>query len=289
MRARSTAATAAGAVALLLAFAGCGSSAPKQPPTATLTRAAYVSSAAPGYKMTMSLRETVPNAGQVTVTGNGGFNLVPRREGSMTMHLTLPAAATAGLGNLQMQAVFVPGTIYMKLPLQLSARLPGGKPWLLINLNQLGKAAGIPGLGQLANASSSLSNPGQYLQFLRATSGTVKNLGPATVNGVDTTHYRAVIDLAKLPNAVPASERAAVRQLVAALKSRGTTQLPMDSWIDSAHLIRRLAMNYSQPINGQQAHVALQVDFIGYGRQPSPTVPPASQTQNLLALTGGQP
>jgi hypothetical protein len=198
-------ATAGCAGALLLA--GCGSSAPKQPPTATLSRAAYVSSAAPGYKMTMSLRETVPNAGQVTVTGNGGFNIVPKREGFMTMHLVLPAAATAGLGNLQMQAVFVPGTIYIKLPPQLATRLPGGKPWLLINLNQLGKAAGIPGLGQLTSTSSSLSNPGQYLQFLRATTtGMVKDLGQATVDGVKTTHYRAVVDLAG-----PADGRAAAR------------------------------------------------------------------------------
>jgi hypothetical protein len=76
---------------------------------------------------------------------------------------------------------------------------------------------------------------------------------------------------------------------VSVLRSRGTTQLPLDSWVDSGHLIRRIAMTYSQPINGQQANVALQVDFVQYGPQPAPTVPPASQTQNLLALTGGRP
>jgi hypothetical protein len=210
----------------------------------------------------------------------------------MTMQLAIPSAASAGLGNLQMQAVFVPGTIYVKLPPQLAARIPGGKPWLQINLSQLGQAAGIPGLSSLINSSSSLNNPGQYLDFLRAAAnGTVKDLGQATVNGVTTTHYHAVLDLAKLPNAVPPGSRPAVQQLVNALRSRGAAaQIPIDTWIDSAHLVRRIALAYAQPIaNGQSANVALQMDFVNYGPQPAPAVPPASQTQNLLALTGGRP
>jgi hypothetical protein len=275
-------------------IAGCGSSSKqtaKQPPTATLTRAAYVSSTTPGYRAVISLKENVPSVGQITATGTGAFQLKPRHEGSMVMRLSIPSAASSGLGTLQMQAVYVPGTIYMKLPPQLARRIPGGKPWLLINLNQLGKAAGIPGLGSLANSSSSLNNPAQYVDYLRATTdGTVRNLGQATINGVNTTHYHAVIDLNKLPNVVPASSRASVRQLVAALKKRGTkTQLPIDAWIDSAQRIRRVVITYTVPINGQQASLTTQVDFVQYGPQPAPTIPPASQTQNLLSLAGKQP
>ena len=287
------AAASAGAVALMLA--GCGSSSnqssSKQPPTATLTRAAYVSSNAPGYRAAISLKETVPRVGVITATGNGAFRLTPKREGSMTMQLKIPSAASSGLGSLQMQVVSVPGTIYMKLPPQLASRVPGGKPWLLINLNQLGKAAGIPGLGSLANSSSSLNNPGQYVSYLRATTdGTVRNLGQATINGVQTTHYHAVIDLNKLPNVVPASSRASVQQLVAALKKRGTkTQLPIDAWIDSSQKIRRMVITYNEPVNGQQISITTQVDFLQYGPQPAPTVPPASQTQNLLSLAGSTP
>lgn len=282
--------TACAAALLVAACGSSSSSSSKPPPTAALTRAAYVSAAAPGFRFTMNLKETVPSAGQITATGTGGFNVTPRREGAMTMQFSIPAAASQGLGNLRIDAVFVPGTIYMKLPAALTSKLPGGKPWLSINLNQLGRAAGIPGLGSLISGSTSLSNPGQYLQYLRATTnGSVKDLGQATVNGVSTTHYHAVIDLAKLPNVVPPASRATVRQLVAALRSHGTTQLPVDSWIDSNHLIRRFAMNYSQTLNGQKVNVNLRMDFVQYGRQPAPTVPPASQTQNLLALTGGKP
>ncbi len=291
MRGKLKAAATLGAAALLIA--GCGSSSPsaKQPPTATLTRAAYVSGSAPGYKALISLRENVPGAGAITATGHGAFTIVPTHEGSMTMQLSIPSAAAAGLGSLTMQAVFVPGSVYMKLPPQLASKIPGGKPWLLINLSQLGKAAGIPGLGSLASGSSSLNNPAQYVDYLRAAaSGTVRNLGTATVDGVSTTHYHAIIDLSKLPSVVPASSRAAVQQLVAALRQRGSaTQLPMDAWIDSAHLVRRVVTSYSEPVNGQQVSVTVQVDLTQFGPQPAPTVPPASQTQNLLSLTGGKP
>ena len=277
-------------------IAGCGSSSSqsssaKQPPTATLTRAAYVSSTAPGYRAVISLKENLPSVGQITATGTGAFQLKPKHAGTMVMRLSIPSAASSGLGTLQMQVVYVPGTIYMKLPPQLASRIPGHKPWLLINLNQLGKAAGIPGLGSLANSSSSLNNPAQYVQYLRATTnGTVRNLGKATINGVSTTHYHAVIDLNQLPSVVPASSRASVQQLVATLKKRGTkTQLPIDAWIDSSQRIRQVVTTYTVPVNGRQARITTQVDFVQYGPQPAPTVPPASQTQNLLSLAGAQP
>ena len=108
-----------------------------------------------------------------------------------------PSTSSAGLSNLQLEAVIVPGSIYMKLPPQLASRIPGGKPWVQITLSQLGKAAGIPGLGSLINGSSSLTNPGQYLDYLRvAANGTVHDRGQATLNGVKTTHYQAIVDLA---------------------------------------------------------------------------------------------
>jgi hypothetical protein len=273
-----------------LALAGCGSSSSHSSgQTVSLTRAAYISGGAQGTKVLMSMQETIPGAGAVTMTANGAFSNAPR-EGAMTMHMTIPSAAAtqAGLGSLNVQAVLVPGTVYMKMPPQIAAKIPGGKPWWRINLNQAAKLAGIPGLSSLMSSTSSLNDPGQYLDFLRATSnGSVKNLGPATVNGSQTTHYRARIDLAKLPNAVPAARRAAVQQLVATLRQRGLTPsgFPVDAWIDSSNLIRQMQMAYAQPLpGGQSANVAMKMDYLAYGPQPKPTAPPQGQTLDLLAL-----
>jgi hypothetical protein len=275
-----------------VALAACGSSSSTSTThTVSLTRAAFVSGSSPGSKIAMTMQESVPGVGQIAMTANGNFSTASRT-GAMTMRMTLPsaAAAQAGIGTLQMQVVLVPGTFYMKLPASLASKIPGGKPWWKINLNQVGKLAGIPGLSSLMSGTSNLSDPGQYVNFLRATSnGSVKNLGSATVNGMNTTHYRARIDFAKLPNAVPANERAAAQQLVAALQKRGVAPrgLPVDAWIDSKNLIRRVRLAYAQPLpNGQSANVAIKVDYLDYGPQPAPTVPPASQTLDLFKLLG---
>ena len=254
----------------------------------SLVRAANVSTAAAGYRATMALHETVPGVGGIDMTATGSFSPAAHA-GAMSMQMQLPPSA--GLGTLQLQMVLGRSAIYMKLPPQLATKLPSGKPWIYVNLDQAGKAVGIAGLGSLVTGTSSLSDPGQYLSFLRATSaGSVKDLGPATVNGVPTTHYHAELDLAKLPEAVPAAERPTVRQLVAALANKGAAhQIPVDAWIDSSHLIRRIQMAFSEPLGttGQTAAIALTENVTQYGPQPAPAVPNARQTVNLLSLTQG--
>lgn len=275
-----------------VAVAGCGSSSSTSgTKTISLTRAAYVSAGARGYKALVSLQENIPSAGLIRMTGTGSFSL-PSHSGSMTMQMSIPSAAAGqlGLGSLTLQAVMVPKAFYVKLPAALASKIPGARPWWEINLNQAGKLAGIPGLSSLMSGTSNINDPGQYLDFLRATaSGSVKDLGPATVDGVPTTHYRAAIDFGKLPNAVPASDRPGIQRLIATLQSRGALahRFPVDAWIDSSHLIRRIQMTYNQPLgSGTAAAVSMRVDFVDYGPQPAPQIPPKNQTVDLLTLFG---
>ncbi len=274
--------------ALMLAACGGSSSSPAGQ-SVSLTRAAYVSAGARGYKAVMSMQESLPGAGQITMNGTATFTL-PSHAGTMNMQMTIPGAAAqqAGLASLPIQAVLVPGTIYMKFPPQLAQKLPGAKPWWEINLAQAGKLAGIPGISSLMSGTSNLNDPGRYLYFLRATSdGSVKDLGKETINGVSTTHYRARVDLAKLPNVVPAGERSGIEQLISVLKKRGavpSSGYPVDTWVDSHNLIRQLVMSYSQQLSGQTANLALKMDFVDYGPQPAPQIPPADQTVNLIKL-----
>lgn len=270
-------------------LAGCGSaSSSTSGQTVSLTRAADVSAGAHGYKAVISVRESLPSLGQLTVNGAGSFSS-SAHTGSMTMQMGIPSAAAqqAGLGNARFQVVFVSGTLYMKMPPQLAEKVPGAKPWWQINLGQAGKLAGVPGLSSLVNGTSSESDPGQYLYFLRATAaGSVKNLGQETINGVSTTHYRADIDLQKLPDAVPARDRAGVEQLTAALQQRVglPSGLPMNVWIDSQQLIRQIESSFTETVNGQSVTIALKENFVDYGAQPAPQIPPPDQTINLVTL-----
>jgi hypothetical protein len=201
------------------------------------------------------------------------------------MDMSLPSSVRTG--PLQIQMVLDRSTLYMKLPPRLSSEIPGGKPWVYINLEQVGQAAGLPGLGVLARSSSSLSDPAQYLSVLRATSvGSVNDLGQVTVNGVRTTHYSAEVDLSKLPDVVPASSRPAIEQLVTALEQRGvTSRMPIQAWIDSSNLIRRIQVAVSEPVdNGQSLTMSLTENFLDYGPQPAPAIPSPDESTNALSL-----
>jgi hypothetical protein len=284
-RARGIAVAALVAAALV---AGCGGSSGsgKVATVNDLTRAADVSSSAPGFKVVMTMHETVPSAGQVTMTARGSFSPA-RHAGALTMQMALPPSVATG--TVQLQMVLDRTTMYVKLPAQYAGKIPGAKPWLYANLDQIGKAEGIPGLGSLLSSTSSLNNPGQYLTFLRATAvGSIKDLGQATINGVSTTHYSAVVDLAKLPSTVPAAQRQSVEQLVETFKQRGIeTQMPINAWIDSSHLIRRVQIAYTAPLNGQTLTADVSEDFLQYGPQPAPAVPSPEESTNLLSLING--
>lgn len=278
-------------MAIVVAACGGSSSGSQSSVASTaLTRAAYVSSAASGYKATMRLRETVGSL-RIVMTGAGSFSPT-HHSGSLVFMLNAPAAVGSPIRHpIRMKAVYSGADVYFRMP-ALVSKLPAGKPWLALDASKLAKAEGIPGLSSLLSGTSSLNDPGRYLAYLRATSsGSVQNLGQATIGGVNTTHYHAEIDLSKLMNAVPASARKGVEQLVAALEKKQTaTTIPVDAWIDGSSLVRRLAIRYAQqvPSIGQSATVSLRMDFVDYGPQPKPRLPPASKTTSLVALLHGQ-
>lgn len=240
-----------------------------------------MSTSAAGYKMTMSITESV--AGKtIDISATGGFDVHPR-QGSMLMNMSLAGQ------TFPIQLVLANNTIYEELPSQVTSQLPGGKPWISLNLGELGTLAKVPGLSSLMSSDSSFTNPGQYMDFLKAaSSGSIQNLGQTTIGGVQTTHYRAQLDLSKLASAVPAATRPAVEKMVTALKQRvHASYSPINVWIDQADLIRQLQMNVGATVNGRSVSSSITENITAYGTQPAPTVPPPSQTTDILSLIKG--
>jgi hypothetical protein len=271
-----------------LAMAGCGSAAStggsSQSPSQVIKRAAYVSSSAAGYRVAINLQEgSTAIGGDVVGTGTGSFNL-PKRAGKLTLNLNLPGSLSAA-GTLSVQEIISGQKLYVKLPSQVASKLPGAKPWIEIDLDQLGHAAGIQNLTSLFGGSGS-TNPGQFLQYLRATSsGGVRKLGTGSVDGVQATHYRASIDLLRAPAAAPAAARASLRQSVSNLeKLTGLRTIPVDVWVDSQHLVRRVTMDYTLKVSGQSVRSQLRLDFLSYGPQPVPPVPSPGQVTSAGSL-----
>jgi hypothetical protein len=291
---------AAAVAAAALAVAGCGSSSTTSSGTgamigsSAISRAANISGAAKGEKVAYTLTESLPSVGKLTMTGTGAFNTSPQ-QGEMSMNISIPGIASLGsqaasLSQLPLTLVIDNKTIYAKLPSALSSKFStftGGKSWVSINLAQFAASSKVPGLSNLLSGQgSSPMNPAASLQQLKAASANgITKVGTATVNGVSTTEYKASLDLSKLSSTLPAAQRKVLKQQLAiASKQMGLTQIPFEVYIDSANLIRRLTMDISYSVNGTKVPASLQMDFLAYGAQPAPTVPAASDTDDLTSL-----
>lgn len=274
-----------------LGVAGCGSS------TVTnvidpVAKAATISNRAPGMRMNMLMRiSSAALPVPITGTGSGSVNTVGHTGTfDLTMNFgSIPQVAQAlGTSNLRIDEILDGLNIYLKLPAALTSRAPTlhGKPWMKINLASAGKALGVSGLSSLFNNPTS-TDPSQMLRYLRATSGGVHKVGTQTVDGFQTTEYRAQIDLSRVPNAFPAASRAQVRQTITQLEQITHVRfMPMTVWIDQQHLVRRLQFAFSETVSGQSLSIGATVDIPQYGPQPTPQLPPASQVADLSSALG---
>jgi hypothetical protein len=285
MRKRLMAATWVGAVGTAGALlSACGTASTIDP----VARAASVSTAAPGFTMKLSMQ--LSGSGLPTTingTGSGAFD-VRDHAGALQLDMKLPSSpqlvAVLGSSTLHFEVIERGLTMYMKLPAGMSSKLPGARPWMKLDLSKAAASAGLSGLTSLASNPVS-SDPSQLLQYLRAT-GKVSDAGIEQVDGRTTTHYAATVQLDKVADAVPAAQRQAVKQASATLERlTGQRSLPVDVWVDSAHLVRRYAMAFDENLpTGQAMSIRMTMDIPTYGPQRAPAVPPASQVLDATAL-----
>jgi hypothetical protein len=245
-------------------------------PSVELAASAARTSHAKSARMAMTMRMTVPPTGQTIVAHANGVVGFRSRDGELTMNMTIP-----GAGVIRMREVMVWPVIYMHSPL-FAAGLHG-KQWMKLDLAKIERAHGV-NLNALTSTSS--SDPTQMLQTLENESDSLQNLGVATVRGVQTVHYHAVIDLDKAAKNAPAAMRAAVQKSDARLVAMlGTHRMPMDVWIGQDHLVRRLAYHMALPIasTGDTMSMDVKLDMFDFGVPVHVTAPPAGQVAALPA------
>jgi hypothetical protein len=275
------------AVLAVVAFAAFGSSSNNSvdPVAVAATR----STSTPGFKMLMNMKISSPALpAAVTGSGTGSFDSKDH-SGTFTLTLVLPKTpaltGTLGTNQLKLNEIFHGGTIYMQLPAVLRGALgeTPGKTWIALNL---AKVSGVPGLGSLTGNPAS-SDPSEMLQYLRAAGSNVSVVGHEVVDGVPTTHYHAGLSLSGLSKALPAAERAALQQALSKLRQQAhVNQIPVDAWVDSNHLVRRIQMNVNPSTQGQSVNEQITIDIPQYGPQSAPAVPPASEVQTLNVPAG---
>ena len=170
--------------------------------------------------------------------------------------------------------------MYMKFDF-LRRTVPQAKPWVVIDLEKVGRQMGFD-LGALMQAGQ--PDPGQQLEWLRG-SGQMEEVGDEDVRGVETTHYRGVVDLVKAaeqfrgPRADAA--RRSVRQLV---RFTGHSTIPMEVWIDEDSLVRRMRWTQTLPQGAAQSRMTMTMDVFDFGAPVAIARPPAQDVMTLEQL-----
>ncbi|MFI5009189.1 MAG: hypothetical protein ACHQDY_02830 [Solirubrobacterales bacterium] len=271
---RSNAIAALGAMAALVAggvaVSGCGASATLDP----IARAAEVSSQQTGVTIAMSMQFSSPAlpGGSYAITANGSFD-ERAHTGQMTMDLSgVPGLSSLpGGGDGQVRIVMVYPDIYMNMPF-LAGKLPEGKTWMKLDI---GKAAAAAGVDSSSLSSLDQSDPTQFLEYLRGSSGGVVSFGSETIEGVPTTHYHGTLELSRVLSKLPGSEQAAAK---AALEKLGTGDaFPVEVWIDAQGRVRRMEMSLGGAGATAGLSATITIDFKSYGAVPPVVPPPAGE------------
>lgn len=277
-----------------VAMSGCGASATLDP----IARAAEVSSQQQGARFALTTQFSSPALpGGFSITAHGSID-ERTRSGEMSMDLSgIPgAAALSGGGSGTMRMIFQYPVIYMSAPF-LAGQLPEGKTWMKLDLTKAAQAAGVD-LSQLSSFNQ--TDPTQFLEYLRASSGGVTKVGGETVDGVPTTHYQATLQLSSVLDRLPASEQSAAKAELEKLGNAGA--IPVDVWVDAQGRVRRIQMTVATNLPTGAAGTAgagggvsgtITMDFSSYGAVPPIVPPPASEVFDASSIAaaglgGGQ-
>jgi hypothetical protein len=246
---------AAGVAALAVGLSGGGGGAGA---AKRVVLAADVTTKQPGVKYTLSMSGDLAGH-DFDVDSSGALNFGPPLSGSMDFEL----------GSISAHELLVDGAYYVQL-----STAPGH--WLKVDASSI--------FGAMGESSSTLSiggDPTQTLELLRA-AGSVENQGEETIAGVSTTHYHAVVDLARVAAGLAGSERAAVDQNArGAERLLGSDSLPLDVWIDAQNLVRQVELTLSISTRVGTLAEKIKMDFPDYGQQPSVSAPPPGEVTDL--------
>jgi hypothetical protein len=175
---------------------------------------------------------------------------------------------------IEMEVVGDGTVMYMRS--SLFGSLPGGHEWMALDLS----------FGELDTPLPANGDPQGELELLEAATGGVRKLGREDVRGVPTTRYRGTVGV---------SERAAqlrdegAEDLASYIEEEGTP-LRLEAWIDADGLVRRMRFLKSQPREGGDGSMTIdmRMDFFDFGIDPEIDVPESSEVFDATSLAQDQ-
>jgi hypothetical protein len=216
----------------------------------------------------------------IAATGEGEFSDDP-----LAVHASYRFGELPGMpAGMEMEMILDGSTMYMKMPeLSRASGLPEG--WISMDLDEL-----APGFSELASLSQGQNDPSSSVEYLRGITD-AEAVGTEDVAGVETTHFRGTIDLAKaydkLPGGISKKLRESVEQ---AVQMFGDAAMPVDIWIDGDGLPRRMSFELSPTKDAVPAvSMSMTIEFPEYGIDVDLPIPAAKDVTDIsqLAHVGG--
>lgn len=191
-----------------------------------------------------------------------------------------PVLALAGAGGTGGKAdVVVRGKdLFVKPPQVDGFALPQGADWVRLDLARTLAATGVDAKG-LADVMT--LDPGAQIDVLKAAEG-VEDLGSATVDGAETTHYKGRLSLSDYAESLPPERRERAEKAIEAFTAEtgGEQAQPFEVWIDREDRIRRMVQTAKVP--GQQGvpagEVGITMELSGFGTEVEAQAPPKADT-----------
>jgi hypothetical protein len=295
---RSSHALVAALVALAAVIAaGCGATTGAVPELSSFTNVAQTSSAADSARFSLEANVTVPGIDkELAFSAEGGFDTAAKRS-QLSVDLSAVAdlmkSFASGFGGTvkgdlgspddwKLDVIQDGEVAYVHFPL-IAKQLPAGKTWVKGDAKTLSTAdAGqLKQFGSLAG-----TDPRDIFGLLKAVSGSIEAVGTDEIRGVETSHYRATIDPAKLEKLVPAAQRESLGGLDQSIQQSGLTEIPVEIWVDSEQRVRKLSLDVDtkQPGLAGSMKASLVVEVYDYGKALDLELPPADQVIDAATL-----
>jgi hypothetical protein len=265
-----------------------------------LSQAMATSADATTGRFAFSLEMTMPDTTKpFALSGEGAFDAHSDRA-ALSLDLSAFAELLGGMfaglagGNAdapdfgdpaawRIEAVQDGEVMYMRFP-AMASELPAGKSWVRMDLGEAAKGQGFDfsGLQELTG-----NDPRKVLGFLRAASAEIETVGREELRGVQTTHYRATLNLAEYGKLAPADEREELGTMLGdVIEQTGLDEIPVDVWLDEFGLVRQLDMSFTatQPGTTESVEAAMRFELFDYGKEVEVEPPPAAEVVDAAVL-----
>ncbi len=233
------------------------SAAPTAPATTTTAPSAGAASAGDvdpaTFVATMAagMKDVTSVTGKLSTTGASAekATFVQTLDNGTLTAATIDMTIDAGGTDVPLKMIIVDDTFYLGGdPSFLSAMGAGTKKWVLVSADSSNQM--VASMGGLLDGVLATAGLQAYTAMAKAVTS-VRTVGPEAVGGTPATHYKVVIDVAKLASVLPDGP------MGEAMASSGLKTIPADYWLDDHGRMLRVVQNVE--FAGQKTSTDFQV------------------------------